>query len=142
MARVRGVDRALDGGGVEIERDGINLSEDRRRAHLKHGVGHGHESKRGNDDFVALAHSERKQREMQTRSAGTDGDSVIDAVIGRQLRFKCGELRTKAEMRRAQNSSDGSDLCLGNVGRGEWNARGHCRSARSGSANLAAAPAA
>ena len=118
-----GRDRALDGGGVEIERGGIDLNQNRRSAHLKYGVDDGHEGKRGKDDLIALAHPKREQREMETCRAGTHGHRMIYTVIGGQLRFKGGELRTQAEVRRAQNRVDCRDLCFSDVGRGEWNAR-------------------
>ena len=113
-------DCAFNGRGFEIERDGIDLDEDRRRAHLKHRVDHGYEGKRGDDDLVALAHPQSEQSQMEARGAGTDGDGVGDAVVGGQLRFKSGEFRTQAKVRRAQNGGDCIDLGLGNVGRGEW----------------------
>jgi hypothetical protein len=55
-----GRDRALDCSGVEIERDEIQLNEDGRGAHLKDSIDHGHERKRGNDDLIAFAHTQRE----------------------------------------------------------------------------------
>ena len=129
-----GSDGPLDGGGVEIEGDGIDLRKDRRGAHLKHGVGHGDKGKGRQDDFVALADAQREQRQMQAGCAGTDGYSVLNAVIRGQLRLERRELRTPAKMRRAQDGSNGRDLGLGDVGRGEGNARGHERSGCAASA--------
>ena len=105
-------DCAFNGSGFEIERDGIELDEDRRRAHLKHRVDHGYEGKRGDDDLMALAHPESEQREMEARGAGTNGDCVVDTMPGCQLRFKSSEFRTQAKVRRAQDRADGCDLLL------------------------------
>ena len=54
-------DCAFHGSGVEIERHGIHFNENRRGAYLKDGVNHGHEGKRGKDDFIAFAHTKREQ---------------------------------------------------------------------------------
>ena len=113
----------LHGRRIEIERDGIDLGKDRRRATLEHGVSHSYKGERGHDDLVALADAQRKQRQMQTGGAGADGHGVIHGVIRGQRGFKGRELGAQAEVRRAQDGGDGIDLRLGNVGRGEWNTR-------------------
>ncbi len=128
-------DCALHRVRVQVKREGIDLNEDRHGAHLKYGVNNGHESERGDDDLMALADSKREQREMKTCGAGTDSYCVVDAMIGSQLRFKSCEFRTQAEVRSPQNRANGGDLSFSDVGRGEWNARGHCLSARADSAH-------
>ena len=73
-ARARG-NGLLDGGRIEVERDGIDLGEDRCCAGLEHGVGHGNKCERGNDDLMPPAYSQREQGQMQTGCAGADGNS-------------------------------------------------------------------
>ncbi len=125
MARVRGVIARSTATGSRLRVSGIDLREDRRRAHLEHRVGHGDKGKGRHNDFVALAHPQRQQCQMQAGGAGTDSHSVLNAVIRGQLRLERREFRTQAKIRRAQDGGHGRDLGLGDVGRGEWNARGH-----------------
>ncbi len=128
MARVRGVIARSTAVGSRLSVSGIDLCEDGRGAHLKYSVGHGHKGKGWKNDFVAIADSQREQRQMQAGSAGADGHGVLHGVIRGQLRFKGRKFRAQAEMGRAQDGGYGRDLRLGNVGRGEWNVRGHMRS--------------
>jgi hypothetical protein len=70
---------------------------------------------------------------MQTSCAGAHGYgviyTVIQGVIRSQRRFKGCQFGAQAEVRRAQNCRNGIDLGLGDVGRGEWDARVHLSSA-------------
>ena len=110
-------DGAGNGGGIEVESDGVNLRKDRRGANLEDGVGHGDKGKRGNDHLVAFADAEREQGEMETGSARADGYGVGHGVIGGQRGFKGCKLGPKAEMRRAQNCRDSIDFRLRDVRR-------------------------
>ena len=51
--------------GVEIQRDRIDLREDRRSAHLYNGIGDRNKRKRRNDHLIARANAQRQQRQMQ-----------------------------------------------------------------------------
>jgi len=54
-------DGLLDGGGIEVEGDRVDLREDRRCADLEHRVGDGYKSEGGNDDLIARANAQREQ---------------------------------------------------------------------------------
>jgi hypothetical protein len=62
-ARARG-NGLFHGRRIEIERDGIDLGKNRRCAYLEHGVSHGYKCERGDNDLIALAYAQRKQRQM------------------------------------------------------------------------------
>ena len=57
---MRGVMARSTATGIEVERERIDLGEDRRRAHLQYGIGDGHKREGGHDHLIALADSQRQ----------------------------------------------------------------------------------
>ena len=131
-AGARGED-ALDGGGREVEGDGIDVGEDGRGADVEDGVGDGDEGEGGNDDFVAFADAESEQGHVQAGGAAADGDGVGDGVVVGEGGFEGGEFGAEAEVRRAQDGGDGVDFGFGDVGRAERDVRNHVRGFQSAS---------
>ena len=69
-------DRGGDGGGIEAERVGVDVAEDRPGACAHDHVGRRGPGQRRRDDLVvlALADAERAQREVHGGRAGGDGE--------------------------------------------------------------------
>ena len=84
IAFVRSRDRALDLGRVEVERDRVDVGEDRRRAAAGDRLGGREERERRADHLVARADLERVEREHERVGAVRDADRLLDAeVLGR-----------------------------------------------------------
>ena len=75
IAAVRSVMQASSGVGIEAERV-VDLGEHGHRAGGDDRVDGGDERERGNDDLVAAADAERRERAAQRRGAVGDGDRV------------------------------------------------------------------
>jgi len=111
-----GGDGSLDGTRREVERDGVDVGEDWRCAHLENRVGYSDEGKGWDDDFVALADAEGEQGQMQARGAGAYGNGVGDGVKLGECGFKGREFGAERQVRRAEDGGDCVDLRLGDVG--------------------------
>jgi hypothetical protein len=109
---------ALDGGGIEIEGEGVDVGEDGRSADVEDGVGDGDKGERGDDDLVAFTDAEDEQGQMKAGGAGADGYGVRDGVVLGQCGFKSRQFGAEAEVRGAQDGGDGVDFGVGDVGGG------------------------
>ena len=85
-------------------------------------IGGGDEGERRNDDLVACADAETANTKVQPAGAGVDGDGVLCSHIVGSGVLKGLELRTEAELRRAQNIRHRLDLGLCDVWSGQRNA--------------------
>ena len=62
-------------GGIDQQRVGFDIGEDRRGAFIDRGIGGRGEGDGRHDDFVARAHADGAHGGMQRRGAGIDGDA-------------------------------------------------------------------
>ena len=81
---------ALAGSGrgglrVEVERDRVDVAEDRARALVEQAVGRGDEAEGAGQDLVAGAPAQRPHPEVQRRGAAGDRNRVLDPEPLRQL---------------------------------------------------------
>ena len=81
--------------------------------------------KRSRRSLVAFAHPQHHQRNMQSGRTGADRHRVVHGVVSLQRALKSFKFRAEAEARRAQNSRNSFNLCLGNVGGGKGNRHSH-----------------
>ena len=70
-------DRRANGGGIEIERRGIDVAEERPRAEPRDDAGRREERERRRDDLVAGTDVERHQREQQRVGARRQAEAVL-----------------------------------------------------------------
>jgi hypothetical protein len=61
---------------------------------------------------ITLSNAQREQRQMQTRSAGTDSNGVPYPVIRSQLCFKCSKFLAQAEVRCAHYRANRGNPCF------------------------------
>jgi hypothetical protein len=102
--------------GREVERDGVNFSEDWRGANLENCVGNGDEGEGWDDDLVEGADAQGEQSQVQARGAGAYSNGVRDGVILGEFGFKGWEFGAERQVGRAEDGGDGVDLGLGYVG--------------------------
>jgi len=74
--------------GVQGQRGGVDVGEDRSRAHLEDGRGGGHEREGRGDDLVSGAEVERAEEEPERVRSGGHADGVLDAERGSTLGFQ------------------------------------------------------
>ena len=113
----------FDGGGSEVEGNGVDVREDGRSANMQDGVGYCDEGEGRDDDFVAFPDAEGEQGHVQAGGSAADGDGVGDGVVCGECGFERVEFGAEAEVRSAQDCGDGVDFGFGDVGGGERNVR-------------------
>ena len=88
-------DGGLDGGGIEAERVGVDVAEDRPGARAHDHVGGRGPGQRRRDDLVALAlaDAERAQREVHRGGAGRDGERDGRLGVERELALQLARER-------------------------------------------------
>ncbi len=127
-ARVLG-DRGSRGLRVEVERDGIDVGEDRPRALIQRDVGGGHEREGARDHLVAAPHPHGAQREVQARRAAGDRARQRRAHARGERPLELAHARTEREVAGAQHLHDGPLLGLPQDGPGERDLLAHARRA-------------
>jgi hypothetical protein len=113
-------DRRLDGGRVDVERDGIDVHQPRVGPQVARHLHRGGEGQRGRDHLVARPDADGLQRQVQAGGGGVDGDGLqaTTQVVGKFLLEGLG-LRPGRHPARAQRARHGIDLGLPDVGAGE-----------------------
>ena len=99
-------DQSLDLARVDIERPQIHVAEDRRGAHVLHHVGRGDPRERRHNDFVTRLQPQCCDRDVQSRSAGTDGDGKRRAGEAREFLLEVpdvGPLHDPAALQRLEH---------------------------------------
>ena len=87
-------DPFLDVAGVDVERPCVDVAEDDVRARVEHRVRRSDERERRDDDLVAAADADARQRQMQSGRAGGRRDAVPRADVRRDRPLELGDLRT------------------------------------------------
>ena len=87
MARVRG-DGALDGGGIEVERDGVDFSEDGRCARLEHALATATKAKEGRMTSSPAPTPSVSSARCRPAVPELTATACVDAVIGGEFRFE------------------------------------------------------
>src|SRR5207249_5615746 len=94
-----GVGEAL---GIDGQGPGLDVDEDRPRAHVEGRVGGGDEAEGRGDDEVVLAHTGREHAEVQPGRAAAHAGSVTGANVGRNPALEELEPRADAQGRASQ----------------------------------------
>ena len=81
-------DRRLNGGGIEVQRLGVDVAENRARALVEDAVGRGDEAERAGQHLVARAPLKRPHPEVERGRPAGDGQRVLDPQPGRNSRSK------------------------------------------------------
>ena len=77
-------------GGIDQQRVGLDIGEDRLGALVQRRIGGGREGDGGHDHFVARAYADRPHGAMQGRGAGIDRDTLARADMGGKGLFEFG----------------------------------------------------
>ena len=103
--------------GIDVHGLGIHVGEHRSGAGVDHRVHGGRERERRGHDLVPRPQAQGKHREVQGGRAGTDGDGVLDALVGGEVTLEARHLGPAAQPAAAHGGDDLGDLLLAH-GRG------------------------
>ena len=90
-------DPPLDVGGIEVERRGLDLGEDGRRAAARDRLGRRVERERRADHLVARADAQRVEDEHERVGAVRDADRLLDAELLGRLALEALDLGAEDE---------------------------------------------
>ena len=119
-----GRDGTGDAGWVEVEREGIDVRENRRCALVKNGVGGGDEREGRENHLVAFTDSQGRQTEVQAGRARGQGHAVRHADEAGDGFLELLELGAEADPRGVQHRDDGFDIRSVDIRGREGNSHG------------------
>ena len=99
-------DGALQARRIEIERLGVYVGHDRRRATKRHDFGGSAKGESGTDHCIARADLPCHQHEKKRIGAARTGDRVARAAERRKLGFEGAHFRSLDELAMRQHASD------------------------------------
>ena len=120
-----GRNRALDRGGVEVERLAVDVDEHRPRAFVERTVRRGYERERRRDHLVAFGDLGHAHCEMEPSRSVRDSDRERRIDSGGKVRLETLDHRAERQTARAQNLGDHLALTLVDRGAGERNRLSH-----------------
>ena len=81
-------DQRFDGRGIDAERIGVDIGQNRRRAGVGDRVRRRNEGQIGNDHLIARLQPKRRQREVKAGRAITHGKGIFGSAVAREACFE------------------------------------------------------
>jgi hypothetical protein len=104
---------------VEVQRQRVDVGEDRARALVQDRVGRGDERERGRDHLVALSHAGRPQGQVERRRSRRYGARTAGADASGERLLEGGQAWTERKLAGAQDLDDRALLLLAEHWAGE-----------------------